>query len=116
MNLKNLNLILHSITSLGHYSAAAIVSLSRWRYVAGLTNLLVGSLTCCAFGVIALMLWFWKPDDSEYGDSVMFRIAAIIGCITIILVLLGTVIQPGLRDMLEPRGAAIAWILAHGHG
>lgn len=116
MNPKNLNLILHSITALGHYSASAIVSLSKWRYVAGLTNLLIGLLTCGAFGAIALMLWLWTPRDDEYSDSKMFRIAAIIGCIAIILVLLGTVIQPGLRDMLEPRGAAIAWIVAHGQG
>ena len=114
MNDKDRQLIVQALHTAGKVGTAAFNALVRWQFLDGLTTF----LTCSA--VVALCIWLsirifrWKPKTGDFDDDMKqaARIGGVILCLVVAAVVLCAGIQPGLRDMLAPQGAAVAWITA----
>lgn len=114
MNDKDRDLIVQALHDVGKIGESAFSALVRWQFIEGLTTF----LTSCI--VVGLSVWAlrrllqWKPnDDFDDGIKHFFKGAGIVVCLGIVAIVTCSGLQAGLRDMLAPDGAAVAWLTAH---
>lgn len=114
MNDKDRELLVQTLHQAGKIGEAGFNALVRWQFVDGLTTFLTCSL---AVGLATWGLWrllHWKPKhDFDSDMKHVARAAGITICLAVICIVLCAGVQAGLRDMLAPDGAAVAWITAH---
>lgn len=114
MNDKDRELIVQALHEAGKIGEAGYTALVRWQFVDGLTTF----LTCSAAVAFAFWALFrlikWTPKDSYDSDmAYVIRGVGMVVCAVVATITLCVGVQPGLRDMLSPDGAAVAWITAH---
>lgn len=114
MNDKDRELIIQALHDVGKVGETGFNALVRWQFIDGLTVCLTSS------AAVALALWAlwrllkWKPEGRYDDDMARFvRGAGMVVCLVAAALTICSGVQAGLRDMLAPEGAAVAWITAH---
>ena len=109
MNDQDRALLAQTLQQVGRIGDTAFHSLMRWQFIDGLSTF----LTCLAVALLLLwalcMLVRWSPRGDEL--MIILRGTGLVICTGVIALLVCNGISSGLRDMLAPDGAAVAWIL-----
>jgi hypothetical protein len=113
MNDKDRELLAHILQAGGSAAQQGFSALVRWQFIDGLAVF----LTCLAVVVAGIflfrMLWKWEPEpDQDDGFKHVARGGGMVLIVVVCCIVATNGLANGLRDMLAPEGAAVAWITA----